>query len=208
MVPGAGPLSRLTLDKSTLARKRGDLKLYERFLPSLELKRRQLLATERQARRAMAALEAELAEAHRAAEPILPFLGWEPLSLEGLVRVETVQVGRENVVGVHLPVLERLEVVRTPYSFFGRPHWVDPLVDVLERLARLTVEHDVALERARRLKKGLDTITQRVNLFEKVLIPRTKDDIRTIQLYLADAERAAVVRSKLAKKMREREAGL
>ena len=45
-------------------------------------------------------------------------------------------------------------------------------------------------------------ITQRVNLFEKVLIPQADTNIQRIQIYLADAERAAVVRSKIAKAKR------
>ncbi|MBA1331492.1 ATP synthase subunit D, partial [Candidatus Endoriftia persephone str. Guaymas] len=38
------------------------------------------------------------------------------------------------------------------------------------------------------------------NLFDKVLIPRTHQHIRQIRIYLADEERAAVVRAKLAKR--------
>jgi V/A-type H+-transporting ATPase subunit D len=38
-----------------------------------------------------------------------------------------------------------------------------------------------------------------VNLFEKVLIPRAKKNIRYIQIYLSDMERAAVVASKISK---------
>jgi V/A-type H+-transporting ATPase subunit D len=43
-----------------------------------------------------------------------------------------------------------------------------------------------------------------VNLFDKILIPTAKKNIQKIQIYLADAERAAVVRSKLTKRMRQR----
>jgi V/A-type H+-transporting ATPase subunit D len=45
-------------------------------------------------------------------------------------------------------------------------------------------------------------ITQRVNLFEKVLIPRAKENIKRIQIGLGELERSAVVRSKIAKKKR------
>ena len=48
-------------------------------------------------------------------------------------------------------------------------------------------------------------MTQRFNLFDKVLIPRARDNIRRIAIYLADAERAAVVNSKIAKRKRERQ---
>ena len=50
-----------------------------------------------------------------------------------------------------------------------------------------------------RLNDAVRRITQRVNLFEKVLIPQAEKKIHRIKIYLADTERAAVVRSKIAK---------
>ena len=41
--------------------------------------------------------------------------------------------------------------------------------------------------------KGLD------HLFEKILVPGAVENIKRIQIFLADAERAAVVQSKIAK---------
>jgi V/A-type H+-transporting ATPase subunit D len=38
-----------------------------------------------------------------------------------------------------------------------------------------------------------------VNLFEKVKIPETKENIRMIRIYLGDQQTAAVVRGKIAK---------
>ena len=48
-------------------------------------------------------------------------------------------------------------------------------------------------------------VSQRVNLFEKVLIPNARRDIARIQIFLSDVERAAVVTSKIAKAKRARE---
>ena len=48
-------------------------------------------------------------------------------------------------------------------------------------------------------------VTQRVNLFEKVLIPNAKQNIARIQIFLSDVERAAVVTSKIAKAKRAQE---
>jgi V/A-type H+-transporting ATPase subunit D len=61
-------------------------------------------------------------------------------------------------------------------------------------VARLRVD---ALEQAERI------VTQRYNLFDKVLIPRARQNIRNISIYLADAERAGVVNSKIAKRKKE-----
>jgi V/A-type H+-transporting ATPase subunit D len=53
------------------------------------------------------------------------------------------------------------------------------------------------------LGEAVRKITQRVNLFEKVLIPTTEKNILRIRIYLGDAERAAVVRSKIVKTKRQ-----
>ena len=56
------------------------------------------------------------------------------------------------------------------------------------------------------LETAVKTITQRVNLFDKVLIPKTKSNIKDIKIYLSDEEMAAVVRSKISKRKRAAEA--
>jgi V/A-type H+/Na+-transporting ATPase subunit D len=69
----------------------------------------------------------------------------------------------------------------------------------LKRLAELRVHLQVRQERVERLDYAARRLTQRVNLFEKVLIPRAIESIRRIVIFLSDQERAAVVRSKIAK---------
>jgi V/A-type H+-transporting ATPase subunit D len=53
------------------------------------------------------------------------------------------------------------------------------------------------------LDKAVQTITQRVNLFDKVLIPETESNIKRIKIYLSDEQMASVVRSKIAKRKRQ-----
>jgi V/A-type H+-transporting ATPase subunit D len=80
------------------------------------------------------------------------------------------------------------------------PFWVDLLVENLQHLAKLTILKQVRQERVNLLEHASRKITQRVNLFEKVLIPQAQNNIRKIVIFLSDQERAAVVRSKIAKK--------
>ena len=47
-------------------------------------------------------------------------------------------------------------------------------------------------------------MTQRVNLFDQILIPTARRNIRRIQTFLGDYERAAVTRAKLVKSKGER----
>jgi V/A-type H+-transporting ATPase subunit D len=68
------------------------------------------------------------------------------------------------------------------------------------------VRHQVERRRLALLDEAVRTITQRFNLFDQVLIPRTRANIKRIQIFLADGERAAVVRAKIAKAKQAREA--
>ena len=57
----------------------------------------------------------------------------------------------------------------------------------------------VAYEQRNALEKELREVSIRVNLFEKILIPRAVDNIRRIKVFLGDQELAAVCRAKVAK---------
>ena len=94
------------------------------------------------------------------------------------------------------------------YSTLVTPFWVDLLVENLEKLAELRVHLQIRQERVIRLDYAARKITQRVNLFEKVLIPRAEENIRRIVIFLSDQERAAVVRSKIAKGKNAAEVGV
>ena len=49
------------------------------------------------------------------------------------------------------------------------------------------------------LQAELKKVMQRVNLFEKVMIPSTQDNIRKIRIALGDQMTAGVARAKIAK---------
>jgi len=193
-------MTRLALNKTELARKKRELATYRRFLPSLDLKRRQLLEERSRARADLAELERQRAALREEAGRNIPMLSNRRISVEGLVTVRDVQLGEANIVGVCVPVFESVDVAVEPYGLLSKPHWVDAVVEMLKRAAELQLREQVARERLERLEAGLKKVTQRVNLFEKVLIPRAEAAIRTIQVGLADIERASVVRSKIAKR--------
>ena len=64
-------------------------------------------------------------------------------------------------------------------------------------------ERTVLTEGGEHADAAVTKVTQRVNLFEKVLIPQARNNVRRIQIALGDVERAAVVTSKIAKRKRE-----
>ena len=64
----------------------------------------------------------------------------------------------------------------------------------------LDLEAEVLDEQVRLLEKELLSTSQRVNLFEKVKIPETEENIKKISIYMADQQVSAVVRSKISKR--------
>ncbi|TVQ55441.1 MAG: V-type ATP synthase subunit D [Rhodobacteraceae bacterium] len=195
-------MAEVQLSKSSLTREKENLALYGRYLPALDLKRQQLMAARQAARREIAALRADLDRAVVEAGEAIPMMADRRVALDGLVRLGAVERGARNVAGVRLPVVTRIEVIRAPYGRLVRPHWVDAVVERLEAALRLRVEIETAEARLAALERAAARVTQRVNLFEKVLIPETRANIRRINVYLGDAERAAVAGAKIAKKKR------
>lgn len=49
------------------------------------------------------------------------------------------------------------------------------------------------------LASAAKVVSQRVNLFERVLIPKTEANIQRIRIALSDSERSSIVRAKIAK---------
>ncbi|MGR7994843.1 MULTISPECIES: V-type ATP synthase subunit D [unclassified Xanthobacter] len=192
-------MAGVTLSKSQLTREKANLATYKRYLPALDLKRQQLMAARNQARAELAAVEAALATAIAEAGAALPMLADRRIDLDGLVRCGAVTFATRNVAGVKLPVVDQVEIRVAPYGGMTRPHWVDAVVTRLEAALRLKLETEVAVERVALLDRAVTRITQRTNLFEKILIPQTERNIRRILVFIGDSERAAVVAAKIAK---------
>lgn len=195
-------MARLALSKSSLQKERRKLSNFEKFLPSLDLKRRQLMMERAKAAEELRGAEKELEKFLDGIGELLPMLANREVDLTDLVRVSALTHDVENVVGIRLPRLTGFEVELKKYSRLGRPQWVDGVASRLKECVALNLRVRFGRRRMEILRQAVRRITQRVNLFEKVLIPRSRKNIRYIQIYLGDAERAAVVRSKVAKKKR------
>ncbi|MBF0189025.1 MAG: V-type ATP synthase subunit D [Magnetococcales bacterium] len=196
-------MARLPLNKTSLTRLTGQLRLYEEHLPSLDLKRRQLIQERNSARSTLQTLQEQSDTLpHRVAEE-LPMLAIPRIDLTGLVRVTRVALSEENLVGVRLPVLGEIHYAVSNYTLMATPHWIEQLVALLKEALSIRISLQIARERLHCLETAVRTTTQRVNLFERVLIPQTREAIRRIVIALSDAERAGVVRAKIAKSKRE-----
>lgn len=195
-------MARLQLSKSALSREQKNLRTYKRFLPSLDLKRQQVMAERNEAARQLAQTRREINELRKAAGDINPMLSNRDVDLTDLARITNVSLDVENVVGTRLPTLTAVTVEVRDYPLMGKPFWVDSTAQMLRQMLELRVRVQVEERRLALLEEAVKTITQRVNLFDKVLIPRAQQNIKRIQIYLSDLQTAAVVRSKIAKRKR------
>jgi V/A-type H+/Na+-transporting ATPase subunit D len=200
-------MARVPLSKSQLTREKESLASFRRYLPALDLKRQQLMGERNRARHEIVRIEAAVARSAADAGKAIPMLADDRVDVAGLARPGKVRLGTQNVAGVRLPIVDSVEIHRAEYSRLVRPHWVDAVADRLAEAIKLRIEVEVARERLALLEAAVVKITQRVNLFEKVLVPQAQDNIRRINVFLGDAERSAVVGAKIAKKKREQEAG-
>lgn len=200
-------MAKLALNKSALSREKQRKSSCERYLPALELKQKQLLAECKKAQRQLAQHRSDIDSTQTAVYQKLPMLANESMDLTGLVTVDNVQIEEENLMGTYLPTLYHADYNVTAYGFLARPHWFDELALSLQVVLKLKLEEQILVARVQRLQKASQSITQRVNLFSKVLIPEATDNIKRIGLFLSDQERASVVRSKLAKRKKNIEAG-
>jgi V/A-type H+-transporting ATPase subunit D len=76
---------------------------------------------------------------------------------------------------------------------------VDRALADLRDLERRRAGLEILQRQHRLLGAELSKVVQRVNLFEKVMIPRSSEIIRVIRIYLGDQMTAAVGRAKIAK---------
>lgn len=193
-------MASVKLTKNELKAQKDLLKMYQRYLPTLTLKKQQLQME-------IYAIRAQANAVRSAREALEQGFGeWIAVFSEreafpqGAVSVRSIRVGEGNIAGVAIPTFEGAEFSRGDYDLYGTPLWVDLAANHMEKALELDLKAQVLDEQVRLLDAELRATAQRVNLFEKVKIPETQENIRRISIYLADQQVNAVVRSKIAKR--------
>jgi V/A-type H+/Na+-transporting ATPase subunit D len=192
-------MAKIKLTKNELKTQKDSLKRFERYLPTLILKKQQLQMVVRQVESEIRVKGQELDAMRADLDRWIAVFG-EPVDIESLVAVGEIVTSTGNIAGVDIPVFESLSFETVEYDLFSTPLWVDQAIIWLERILRLDAELEILRRQRDRLGDELRVTTQRVNLFEKVKIPETRDHIRRIRIYLGDEQTAAVVRGKIAKR--------
>ena len=191
-------MARVKLTKNELKREKDSLKRFQRYLPTLQLKKQQLQMVIRQVEAEMREKEERRSRLRREIMSWVEVFG-EDLDVASYLSIRSLRTETGNIAGIDIPVFEGIEFDELPYDLFVLPPWVDRGIDAIKKLLALDAEVRILQEQHRLLSEELRITTQRVNLFEKVKIPETKENIRMIRIYLGDQQTAAVVRGKIAK---------
>ena len=194
----------IKLTKNEQKVQKDHLKEYQRYLPTLQLKKQQLQSVIMQVKDDLAAKEVEREQMIGDLDDWVAVFSENTLfdtdkQLDTLVQPDKVISGIENVAGVKIPAFRELTFKDISYNVDDYPLWVDTALIKLREIARLDALVSTLRKQVELLEKELRSTSQRVNLFEKVKIPEAKENIRIIGVYLGDQQTAAVARRKTAK---------
>ena len=195
----------IKLTKNELKKQKDNLKQFERYLPTLQLKKQQLQSVIMKIRADLEQQETERVKMIGDLDDWVAVFGEneifeDGLKLDKLVQPDRVVTKEENIAGVTIPAFEELTFKDIDYDVDEYPLWVDTAVFKLREIARLDAICATLRKQTELLEAELRTTSQRVNLFEKVKIPEAKENIRVIQVFIGDQQTAAVVRGKISKK--------
>ena len=193
-------MASIKLTKNELKVQKDALKLYRRYLPTLTLKKQQLQVEIYAIRSKAAAVRKEREVLEKGFDDWIAVFSEQNAFPDHVVTVSNIRKGEGNIAGVTIPTFEGADFTRGDYDLYETPLWVDMAAYHMEKALSLDLEAEVLEEQVRLLEAELHATSQRVNLFEKVKIPETEENIRKISIYLADQQVNAVVRSKIAKR--------
>ena len=191
---------KVKLTRPELKRQRDALARFERYLPMLKLKQQQLQMTMRQIekeRQKAAKAEKEARQKFQAYETVMNDMAG--INIADLSSIKEIETTSSNVAGVNIPVFKDVKFPEAKYSLFATPVWVDAALSDLREVNKRKAHLDILQQQTDLLQKELTKIVQRVNLFEKVKIPESKEHIRRIRIQLGDEMTSAVGRAKIAK---------
>ncbi len=190
----------LKLTKANLRVQQYQLQQLQRYLPILQLKRMLFQMEVNQAEQEYKALESRFESTKK---QILSYCALfsdkSGFDFFDSLKIQKVETESHNIAGVDVPIFKEVVFQDHPYLLFNSPVWVDSAVVGVKKLITLQEKMKVVEKKKIALEKELHSVSIRVNLFEKVLIPKFKKNIMKIKIFLSDQQLSAVCQAKLAK---------
>jgi V/A-type H+/Na+-transporting ATPase subunit D len=189
----------LKFTKKTLREEQRKLAQLETYLPTLQLKKKLLQFEVFNCHNVIEELFKKFQRSNNEIDKIASLFSHGEESVTSLVHIQHVEKIYENIAGVELPKFLGVIFSKDSYSLFDTPIWTDSALEIFREMIKVKQQMNVEEEKRRALSKELNEVSIRLNLFEKILIPRKKNNIKKIRIFLGDQELAAVAQAKMAK---------
>ena len=194
----------IKLTKNEQKVQKDHLKQYQRYLPTLQLKKQQLQSVIMKTKAELEQKEVERAQMIGDLDDWVAVFAEneifdEEKKLDHLVQPETVICKNENIAGVTVPTFQELTFKDIVYDVDDYPLWVDTAIVKLREIARLDALVSTLRKQETLLENELRATSQRENLFEKVKIPEAKENIGVIGVFVGGQQTEAVVRGMISK---------
>ncbi|MCB1114556.1 MAG: V-type ATP synthase subunit D [Chlamydiia bacterium] len=197
-------MAEFKLTKTELREQQNRLKQLTKYLPTLQLKKAMLQLEISDAKKELSEVEKAYDKLKIDAANYAHLLKMQStVDLEEASRVKEIKKRVENIAGIEVPYFDEMTFEPYDYSLLDTPAWVDSVIVKLKGLKEAQVKIEIAIQKKEALEEELRQVSIRVNLFEKILIPRAKKIIKKIKVFLGDQELAAVSRAKVAKSLIE-----
>lgn len=194
-------MAELKLTKTELRTQQIRLGQLQKYLPTLQLKKALLQIEVQHAHAEIDQLEQQLRFVSDKVEHYSALFSTpETRDLVQAVTVSKVEKKYDNIAGIEIPLMERILFEEASYALFDTPAWLDSAVEGVKELITVQEKRRIAEEKKRLLEKELREVSIRVNLFEKIMIPRAQDNIKKIRIFLGDQQLAAVAQAKVSKR--------
>ena len=193
-------MAQVKFTKSELRSQQLKLGQLEKYLPTLQLKKAMLQIEINQCTGELEEAESNFASIQASVNSFAPLLN-EKVSFNVFNQSEVLSVKKdyENIAGVEIPTFQDIQFKDIDYFLFDTPIWADTVLSKVKELLRAKEVVKVIREKRRALYNELREVSIRVNLFEKILIPRTKENIKKIKIFLGDQQLAEIAQAKVAK---------
>jgi V/A-type H+-transporting ATPase subunit D len=201
-------VAEVKLTKNELRSQQVRLGQLNKYLPTLQLKKAMLQSEVNEARLEIRKLHELFLEARKVVDSFSTLLTEKiAINMSDVARVDKVEKKYENIAGVEIPIFIGVSFHEVEYGLFETPPWVDSAIDRMRDMSECREKMRVSEEKKAALEKELREVSIRVNLFEKILIPRAINNIKKIKVFLGDQQLASVSQAKVAKtKIVERKA--
>lgn len=191
-------MARVRLTKNELKKQKDDLARFTRFLPTLELKKQQLIQEVQRVQSEIAELERHIEATEADVAPWVDVFA-EEVDWGAALAVQRVRTSADNVAGIDIPIFEGVDFEDLTISPFETPLWLDAGREAVMTQIRRHAEISVLRRQEEILQEEMRITVQRIKLFEEIKIPQAKEVIRVIRIFLGDQLTAEIVRGKISK---------